>query len=88
MESVQVSVMWRMIHPLIKYGESSKRKGTIRRMYTQHHELSEFNPTSVNTLRIVTVLCPDNNVKIMTADLRLGRKGKVADNFIIMGLLL
>ncbi len=82
MESVQVSVMWRMIHPLIKYGESSKRKkALLEECITQHHELSEFNPTSVNTLRIVTVLCPDNNVKIMTADLRLGRKGKVADNF-------
>ena len=61
--------------------ELQEKKALLEECITQHHELSEFNPTSVNTLRIVTVLCPDNNVKIMTADLRLGRKGKVADNF-------
>lgn len=58
-----------------------EKKALLEECIIQHQQLSEFNSTSVNTLRVVTVLCPDNKIKIMTADLRLGRQGKVADNF-------
>lgn len=56
-------------------------RAIVEEMVVQHEEIAEFNSTSVNTLRIVTMLCPDNSVKIMSAVIRLGRKGEVVDNF-------
>lgn len=63
------------------WDDLKKKNAVIEECIIQHNELSEFNSTSVNTLRVVTVLCPNNKVRIMSADLRLGRLGKVADNF-------
>lgn len=48
---------------------------------SQHNEIAEFNGSSVNTLRIVTMLCADDTVKIMAAVIRLGRSGQIVDNF-------
>ncbi len=48
---------------------------------TQARELAEFNDSSLNTLRVVTLVLKNQEVKIMNAVLRLGRKGKKADNF-------
>ena len=53
----------------------------IEQNITQHETLKKFNETSVNTLRIVTVLCADGIPKIMAGVLRIGRKGQSADNF-------
>lgn len=53
----------------------------IEQNITQHATLKKFNETSVNTLRIVTVLCADGVPKVMTGVLRIGRKGQSADNF-------
>lgn len=52
----------------------------IEELIVQHDALAEFNPTSVNTLRVVT-LNTSKGVKIMTANLRLGNGEKYADNF-------
>ena len=35
----------------------------------------------MNTIRVVTLICADDSVRIMAAVLRLSRKGKFADNF-------
>ena len=55
-------------------------------MVQQHCEMAEFNTSSVNTLRIVTMLCPDNTVIIPAAFLRMGRKGRCVDNFHFYGI--
>lgn len=53
----------------------------VEEVVCQHQEMAEFNDTSINTLRVVTVLKPNNQVQIMAALVRLGRKGEVVDNF-------
>ena len=53
---------------------------------TQCREMAEFNDTSINTLRIVTILKADGEVQIMGGLLRVGRKGRIADNFHHMGI--
>lgn len=40
-----------------------------------------FNSSSVNTLRMVTLLCADGKPKVVVGVLRIGRAGKTADNF-------
>lgn len=53
----------------------------VEEVVCQHQEMAEFNDTSINTLRVVTMLKPNNKVQIMAALVRLGRKGQVVDNF-------
>jgi|SRR5690625_151043 len=63
------------------YNELKSENTIIEELIIQHKELAEFNPTSVNTLRVVTLFCPDGNVRVMTANLRVGNGVKYADNF-------
>lgn len=53
---------------------------------TQCKEMAEFNTTSLNTLRVVTIVKTNGEVEIMGGLLRVGRKGRVADNFHHMGI--
>lgn len=53
----------------------------IEDIILQHPSLEKFNPSSVNTLRVVSLLCADGTPKIMAGVLRIGRAGKTADNF-------
>lgn len=70
------------IKDLKKLYEDLKEEGALlEEVISQHEEMSEFNPTSVNTLRVVTLLCPDNKVRVMTANLRMGNGKRYADNF-------
>lgn len=63
------------------YNELKSDTPIIEEIIVQHEELAEFNPTSVNTLRVVTLKCKDGNVRVMTANLRVGNGEKYADNF-------
>lgn len=47
----------------------------------QNDEIAEFNPSSVNTLRVVTLIDDEGTVHIMTGNLRIGRGNRIADNF-------
>ena len=59
-----------------------KEKGCIaEELICQSSKLASFNPSSVNTFRVVTLLCAEGSPKVMAAVLRIGRKGKTADNF-------
>lgn len=59
-----------------------KKNGCIaEQLITQHPALAGFNASSVNTLRVVTLLCADGKPKVMAGVLRIGRAGKTADNF-------
>lgn len=63
------------------YQLGKKNKLLLEEVLTQHQELAEFNSTSVNSLRVVTLICADGTVRVMAGVLRIGRKGKIADNF-------
>ena len=45
----------------------------------QHQDLARLNPTSVNTIRVMSYL-KDNEVIILYAVIRIGRMGQVVDN--------
>lgn len=64
-----------------KFNELKEESPIIEELIVQHNELAEFNPTSVNTLRVVTLLSANGNPKVMTANLRVGNGNKFADNF-------
>lgn len=63
------------------YIELLNENPIIEEIIIQHEELAEFNPTSVNTLRVVTLICPDGEVRVMTSNLRVGNGVRYADNF-------
>ncbi len=63
------------------YHSLRQERVLVEEIIEQWAEMAEFNPTSVNTLRIVTLLGTDGTVKVMTATLRCGNGDKCADNF-------
>lgn len=63
------------------YEKCQNNKLLLEEVLVQNKSLSEFNDTAVNSLRVVSLVCADNSVKIMASVLRLSRKGKFADNF-------
>lgn len=46
----------------------------------QTKQFNEFNPSSVNTIRMMTILKPTGDVEIISAILRIGRAGSFVDN--------
>lgn len=68
-------------NPAAFFKRCVKNKTLLEEILVQLPEIAEFNDTAVNSLRIVTLVCADNTVKIMAAVLRISRKGKFADNF-------
>lgn len=46
----------------------------------QTKQFSEFNHSSVNTIRFMTTLYPDGTVKIIATFIKIGRLGKCVDN--------
>ncbi len=63
------------------YDELVEKGCIIEQLIQQHPLLERFNESSVNTLRVVTFLCADGKPKVMAGVLRIGRTGKIADNF-------
>ena len=53
---------------------------TFQKLVEQHPIMAEFNPTSVNTVRIVTYRDFRKRRKVLYACLRFGGKGSVMDN--------
>lgn len=53
---------------------------TFQKMVEQHEIMSQFNPTSVNTVRVVTYRKPNRERKILYACVRFGGAGAVMDN--------
>lgn len=51
-----------------------------------HPDLARFNPSSVNTCRIVTLMDLDGKAEILYAALRIGGKGKNTDNWHTEGI--
>lgn len=46
----------------------------------QNSQFSSFNSSSVNTVRMMTALYPDNSVKLYAAFIKIGRSGSDVDN--------
>ena len=65
----------------------SKEETIMEELVVQHEKLAQVNPTSLNTVRINTVLLPGGVPKIIAAAGRFGRKGGVVDNFHSGGLV-
>lgn len=59
----------------LKYNKSF----IIQSKLEQHPDLARLNPTSVNTIRVMSYR-KDNEVIILYAVIRIGRKGKIVDN--------
>lgn len=46
----------------------------------QSEQLASFNPSSVNTVRMMTALYPNNEVKLIASFIKIGRAGSCVDN--------
>ena len=53
---------------------------TFQKIVTQHPVMAEYNPTSVNTVRVVTYRDFQKRRKVLYACLRFGGEGSVMDN--------
>lgn len=53
----------------------------VQEMLQQHPFLSNINPYTANTMRVVTLMCSSGEVEIQFVVLRIGRQGNVADNW-------
>lgn len=54
----------------------------VEEVIRQHPEMAQFNDTSLNSMRVVTILRPNGEVDLIPGSvIRVGRKGRVADNF-------
>lgn len=64
-----------------EYIRLSGKKVLIETAIVQHESLAQFNNSSVNSFRVVTLLDDHKEVHVMAGVLRVGRAGKIADNF-------
>ena len=53
----------------------------VEEIVKQHPDLAKFNPDSLNTIRVYSLRCADEKVRIMGAIFRTGRIGHTVDNF-------
>ncbi len=61
--------------------QKSGKNVIIQEALEQSHFMAQFNPTSVNTIRIATYKSPySGNVHILSAVIRMGAAGAVVDN--------
>lgn len=61
-------------------------KYVLEEFVHQHEALAKFNRDSVNTVRVVTFLPPNNKPRVMAACVRFGTPGSVVDNYIAGGV--
>jgi len=64
-------------------------KGTfiVQEVIKQHTTMHSINPFSVNTIRIITLLCPDGSVELLAAMLRTSSNQSPIDNFSSGGIV-
>lgn len=69
-------------HPSEELYLELKEKGMILEEYVcQHREVAAFNPETLNTIRVLTLLDAGGDVQVMLAAGRFGRSGGCVDNF-------
>lgn len=52
----------------------------VQETFQQHEFFSNFNPTSVNTIRIASYRTPEGTIKLLNSGIRIGFKGSLVDN--------
>ena len=60
----------------------------IEELIKQHNKLDKLNPYSINSIRIITLLCPDGNVGFLGAILRTSSTLIEVDNFTMGGIVI
>lgn len=53
----------------------------VEEIIKQHPTLAEFNSSTLNTVRVNTLLCADGTPRVLLTVARFGRSGNVVDNF-------
>jgi len=66
--------------------ECQQNKLLVEEMISQHLELAEFNQSTVNTVRLYTLLTASDQPTITLAIVRFGRRGHIVDNYHAGGL--
>lgn len=61
--------------------ELISQKALLEEFVVQHHKMSELNPSSVNTVRVYTILDKSNTPHILSASIRVGGVNSEVDNF-------
>lgn len=68
-------------------GETVELKNILREqpllfesIVKQNHQFASFNQSSVNTVRMMTALYPNNEVKVIASFIKIGRAGSCVDN--------
>ena len=64
-----------------KIDDLSNNEYLLESFVKQHHVLSECNPTSVNTIRVYTILDNKNCPHVLSCSLRCGGGGAEVDNY-------
>lgn len=59
----------------------------VQQRLTQHPVISGIYPNSINTMRLITILCSDGDVNLLPAILRFGTHGNTVDNWAAGGLV-
>lgn len=68
------------------FNKLKKEEALLEEIIEQCEDLKEFNPSSVNTIRVVTLLDAHNHVHVMSGVLRMGTENNCADNFHTHGI--
>ena len=63
------------------YNKCQEQEFIIESIVKQHKDLAKFNASTVNTIRIYSLLCADGKVRPLLGIFRAGRKGNDVDNF-------
>lgn len=59
----------------------------VEERISQHPIMAEWNQSSLNTVRVPTILCDDGSFHVMGTFMRTGRKGSVVDNGAAGGII-
>jgi len=63
------------------YAICKEEEMMVEEQVQQHESLAAFNEGSLNTARVITLVCADGIPRILFSVVRFGRKGTVVDNF-------
>lgn len=77
-EAVELDAFFRSL-PMA--GRRGYRGWVVQEVVEQHPCLAELNPHTANTLRVMTLLLSSGEVVAQAAVLRLGRRGRMTDNW-------
>ena len=68
------------------FNELKNEKGVLDEILVQHTQMSQLNPCTLNSIRVFSFRI-NNEVKIVAAALRIGRKNVVVDNYSAGGVV-